>query len=77
MRKFFYTAMFVVPFVIGGCGFKITPTMCDKIRSDPNALLPQECRAYDKKEADKAFNNTHSDQNDTNEVNFIKVKDAK
>jgi hypothetical protein len=32
--------------------------MCDQIANDPNAVMPKECRNYNEKEADKAFNKT-------------------
>ncbi len=40
-----------------GCShFTITAAMCEKIESDPNAVVPTECKAYDAKKAQKAFN---------------------
>lgn len=33
-------------------------TMCDQIRSDPNAVVPKECRNYNEEEAQKAFDKT-------------------
>jgi len=42
--------------VFSGCAnFTINGTMCDQIASEPNAVMPQECRNYNEKEADKAF----------------------
>jgi hypothetical protein len=32
--------------------------MCDQIASDPNAIIPQECRNYNEEEAQKAFDKT-------------------
>lgn len=32
-------------------------TMCDEIASDPNAVMPKECRAYSEEKAQKAFDN--------------------
>jgi len=45
-----------VVIVMNGCShIKITAAMCNQIAQDPNAQIPQECRDYDKKAADKAF----------------------
>lgn len=33
-------------------------SMCDQIASEPNSIMPKECRAYDEKEAQKAFDKT-------------------
>jgi len=42
--------------VMSGCSHvRINASMCDQIAQDPNAQIPQECRDYSKKEADKAF----------------------
>jgi hypothetical protein len=44
-------------FMVSGCSyFTFNGTMCDEIASDPQATVPQECRNYDEKKADKAFN---------------------
>ena len=41
---------------VSGCShIKISAAMCNQIAQDPNAQIPQECRDYSKKEADKAF----------------------
>lgn len=37
---------------------KFNASMCDQIAKDPNRIMPQECRVYDEKEAQKAFDNT-------------------
>ena len=41
----------------GGCAnFTVNGTICDQINSEPNTQqLPQECRKYNEKEAEKAF----------------------
>lgn len=40
-----------------GCAeIKINGTMCDKVASEPNVVMPQECQNYDKEKAKKAFN---------------------
>ena len=45
-------------FVLSACSnVAVNATMCDQIASDPTApQIPQECRDYSEKEADKAFN---------------------
>ena len=47
---------FMVVFLSGCTNFTINGTVCDNIMSDPNMQsIPQECRDYDEKEAEKAF----------------------
>ena len=36
--------------------FTFNASICDKIASDPNQILPQECKNYSEEEATKAFN---------------------
>jgi len=46
-----------IALTLSGCShFTINGTMCDQIASEPNAVMPEECRDYNEKEADKAFN---------------------
>ena len=42
---------------LSGCNnFTVNGTICDQIQSEPNTQnIPQECRKYNEKEADKAF----------------------
>ncbi|HIP55324.1 MAG TPA: hypothetical protein EYH11_07615 [Sulfurimonas autotrophica] len=54
-------------FFTGCSNITITAAMCDKLESDPTATVPQECKAYSEKEAEKAFNKV---------VNEKKVSDA-
>ena len=49
-------AILITLFLSGCSNFSVNATMCDQIASDPNAVMPQECRDYNEKEADKAFN---------------------
>lgn len=52
-----YKTAIILAFMMSGCSyFTINATMCDQIESDPNAVVPQECKIYDEKKADKAFN---------------------
>ena len=53
----------VVGIFLSGCSkFTINGTMCDRIASEPNAIMPQECRAYNKEEAQKAFDKTRENK---------------
>lgn len=48
---------------LSGCAnFTINTTMCDQIASEPNAIMPQECRDYSEKEAQKAFDKVVDDK---------------
>ena len=43
--------------MMSGCSyFTFNATICDQISRDPSAVVPQECKIYDEKKADKAFN---------------------
>ena len=54
-------------FFIGCSNVTITGEMCNKLQNTPGAIVPQECRVYSEKEADKAFNKV---------VNEKKISDA-
>lgn len=56
--------------LFSGCSyFTFNAAMCDNIAKDPHATVPQECRNYNEKEADKAFHNTkHNQQNVDEEI---------
>jgi len=60
-------SMLTILFLTGCSNITITAAMCDKIQRDPTATIPQECRDYSEKEADKAFNKV---------VNEKKVSDS-
>ncbi len=48
--------LFVSAFLFTGCSyFTFNATMCEQIASDPQAIVPQECKAYNEAEAQKAF----------------------
>jgi len=55
-------AIFITLAFSGCANFTINATMCDQIASEPNAVMPQECRDYSEKEADKAFNKVVDDK---------------
>jgi len=49
--------------LLAGCSnIEFNATMCDEIASDPHATMPQECRNYSEKEAEKAFNKTKDEK---------------
>ena len=54
--------IFMALFLSGCANFTITAAMCEQIASEPNAVMPQECRDYDEKEAEKAFNKVVDDK---------------
>lgn len=52
-----YKILLPMMLLLSGCSyFTVNATMCDQIASEPNAVMPQECRDYNKKEAERAFN---------------------
>ena len=63
--------------VLNGCYFTINAPMCDQIMSDPNAVMPEECRNYNEKEAEKAYFKTSKvkDVNTTVEDSQIKINE--
>jgi hypothetical protein len=60
-----YSILFSLTF--SGCYFTFNAAMCDEIASDPNAQMPQECRDYNEKEAEKAFNKTKNNKTSQDE----------
>ncbi len=58
-----YKILILAALFLTGCSnFKITAAMCEKLESEPGATVPQECRAYSEKEADKAFNKVKNEK---------------
>lgn len=54
-----YKYILLSSLLFSGCSyFEFNFAMCDQIANDPNAVMPKECRNYNEKEADKAFNKT-------------------
>jgi len=51
-------------FALSACsGVTVNASMCDQIMNDPShPQIPQECRDYNEKEADKAFNKVVDDK---------------
>ena len=51
-----YKYIMFTALALSGCAnFTINSTMCDQVARDPGAKMPQECRNYNEKDADKAF----------------------
>jgi len=75
MWKFFA----VISFVFVGCAnWEFNAAMCDKIASDPNAVIPQECKNYNEKEAQKAFDKIkQKKQSKEDIVEFNREEDEK
>ena len=73
MWKFYLIVLSIV--IFSGCS-KVTfsPSMCEKIASDPNTLfIPQECRPYIEADAQKAFDKTDKKQSiDADTIKFGK-----
>lgn len=65
----------IAVFLLSGCTtFTINATMCDQIALDPQAIMPQECRNYNEKEAEKSFNKTRKKQSAEDIIEFNKEK---
>jgi uncharacterized lipoprotein YmbA len=71
MRKLLFF-MAIAALLLGGCGVKITPTTCNRLQHDRNAIVPKECREYNKQEAYKAFENKTNETNSTVKIQFSK-----
>ncbi|WP_321779531.1 hypothetical protein [Sulfurimonas sp.] len=71
-----YKYSLILVFLFSGCShFTINASMCDKIASEPNTVVPEECRNYNEKEADKAFNQTkHKQESKDEALKFNKTK---
>ncbi|MDA3909309.1 MAG: hypothetical protein PF437_09470 [Sulfurimonas sp.] len=69
-----YKYFLVTLLIFSGCSnVKFNATMCDQIASDPQAIMPQECRNYNEEEAQKAFDNKkHKVQSKEDIVEFHK-----
>lgn len=61
--------------IFSGCsGVKVNATMCDQIASDPQTLMiPQECRPYLEKDAQKAFDNK-KDESESLDADILKFQ---
>ena len=55
MWKYYLVALLI----FSGCSnLTFNAKICGEIASDPQAVMPQECRAYDEEEIQKAFERT-------------------
>ncbi|MBL0708221.1 MAG: lipoprotein [Sulfurimonas sp.] len=69
MRRYSLVLALVLAFVLSACShFTLNASMCDSIASEPNAVMPEECRNYNEEEADKAFNQTKHKQQSEEET---------
>ncbi len=60
-------------FFAGCSGITINGTMCDQVASEPNGMMPHECRNYNEEEADKAFNKVAEEKKvDDKDIKFDK-----
>lgn len=58
-----YKILLPLALALSGCSnFTLNATMCDKVASEHGTTVPQECRNYNEKEADKAFNKIANDK---------------
>jgi len=58
-----YKTLILSILLLSGCSnFKVTGTMCDNINKEPGVNVPEECRAYNESDADKAFNKTKNEK---------------
>ena len=63
---------------LSGCSyFTFNAAMCEQIASDPKTAMPQECRNYNEKEADKAFNKVKNEKKTSNKDIEFDKKDEK
>ena len=72
-----YSILFSLTF--SGCYFTFNAAMCENIAMDPNGNIPQECRDYNEKEAEKAFNQTKNKTTSEDEdiIKFQQEEDDK
>ncbi len=63
-----YKYLLATLLVFSGCSsMTFNTSMCDSIASEPNAIMPEECRNYNEEEAQKAFDNTKHEQKQSKE----------
>ncbi|WP_415397131.1 hypothetical protein [Sulfurimonas sp. CS5] len=66
MYKYYLIATLLI---FSGCSnMKFSASMCDQIASDPNAIMPKECRNYNEEDAQKAFDKTKYKQNSKEDI---------
>ena len=58
-----YKIAILIAVSFSGCSyFTFNAAMCEQIARDPDAVVPKECRNYNKKEADKAFHKVKNEK---------------
>lgn len=66
MYKYYLIATLLI---FSGCSnIKFNATMCDQIATDPNAIMPQECRIYNEEDAKKAFDKSNRKIESTEDI---------
>ena len=67
MYKYYLAA--AVLLVFSGCSnITFNASMCDQIASEPNSVMPQECKKYNEEEAQKAFDNKKQKQESVDDI---------
>lgn len=69
-----YKYLLATLLIFSGCSnITFNASMCNKIASDPQAVVPEECRNYNEEEAQKAFDKTkHKKESKEDIVEFNK-----
>jgi hypothetical protein len=78
-KRYFLGIVGFMIVVVSGCSnFRVTPAICDEINTQAGDI-PKECRAYNEKEAQKAFDKVKDEQIIQNKdiVEFHKEKTTK
>ena len=52
--------------------YTMNAAMCEKIATDPNAMMPEECRNYNEEEAQKAIDKPDKKQGTEDIIEFTK-----
>ena len=54
-----YKLSIITVLLLSGCShFTFNKQMCEQIISEPNSVIPRECKPYVEEDAQKAFDNT-------------------
>lgn len=61
-----YKYYLAIVLIFSGCSnITFNAAMCNQIASDPNAVMPKECRNYNEEEAQKAFDKVKNKKEET------------
>ena len=64
-----YKYLLATLLIFSGCSnITFNAAMCDRIASEPNSVMPQECRIYNEDEAQKAFDKTKTKKESTDDI---------